>query len=172
MFEKLKRRRSILLLFLILLIIVSEALILRETTQLRKRITKLERTIKLSRFELNNNRRANAEFKKRIMNLLAPWKGRILHEAEENVLNSYRENIQKVLVSNGRIGTLIKSEPVLGGKWGVYTSNNIIFLTPDVLFVNVENGHTMVRLILRVEDPKDITTWKVLAEFGPGNTEN
>ena len=169
MLEKLKKRKSIILTALLLAFISGEVVIIRNTLRLRERIVFLERAMNLHRFEIAGATRDNEVFKKRILGLLSPWKGRTLHEAEENLLNSYRDSINKVLVENEKISSLMKMKPVLGGTWGVNSPDNIIYLSPDVLFLTVEDGHIQTHLILRIENPEDITTWRVLAEFGPRN---
>ena len=122
----------------------------------------------VTRFEMERIKKRSDEFTSRFLDALGPWKGRLLTEDEQNKLSSYARSVQETLLSSQKeLASLVNVKPTLGGSWGIHSSENIIFITQDLLFVTVEDGHMMVKLLLRIEDPKNVRSWKVLARFSP-----
>ncbi|MCX7785860.1 MAG: hypothetical protein N2201_06530 [candidate division WOR-3 bacterium] len=70
--------------------------------------------------------------------------------------------ILKTLVNNPEIAKLIRTKPSLGGNWGCWSEKNVKFLTEDKLLILYDDGHMMGAMVVRVKNPEDIKTWRVL----------
>lgn len=66
------------------------------------------------------------------------------------------------VVGNPDIGKLVKTKPVLGGNWGVWSEKSVKFLSEDRLLIIYDDGHMMGAMIVRAVKPEDLKTWKVL----------
>ncbi|MCS7258975.1 MAG: hypothetical protein NZ601_06420 [candidate division WOR-3 bacterium] len=77
----------------------------------------------------------------------------------------YTEKQKKIiatLVGNPEIKILIKKKPSLGGTWGVWSEKNITFITEDKAFVIYDDGHLLGGMVIKITNPDNIKTWKVL----------
>jgi len=66
------------------------------------------------------------------------------------------------IVGNPDISRLIPQKPTFGGSWGVWSEGNVSFIDERTALVVYEDGHVLGAMIVRINDPKDIGTWKVL----------
>jgi ABC-type lipoprotein release transport system permease subunit len=82
-----------------------------------------------------------------------------------NLKPTYTDKQQAILqsvVGNPDISKLVKTKSVLGGKWGVWSEKGTKFLTEDKLLVLFDDGHLMGAMVIKVKDPSNIKSWKVL----------
>ncbi|MEO0091428.1 MAG: hypothetical protein ABIK61_01790 [candidate division WOR-3 bacterium] len=105
---------------------------------------------------LNQHKRLGIDLKEKVEQL----EGKVA-----DLTPSYTEKqkaILKTLVNNPEISQLIKIKPSLGGNWGCWSEKSIKFLTEDKLLILYDDGHMMGAMIVRVKNPDDIKTWRVL----------
>jgi hypothetical protein len=89
----------------------------------------------------------------------------ILQNKVDSLIPVYTEKQQKILeivVGNPDIRKLIKTKPVLGGSWGVWSDKSVKFITEDRLLIIYDDGHLMGAMVVRAVNPEKITSWKVL----------
>ena len=162
------KKSTVIFFLLILLIIVTQTVLLLLISRLKRHSAELESSLMVTRFEMERTKKLSDELTSRLLDALGPWKGRSLTEDEQNKLSLYARTVQETLLSSQKeLASLVNVKPTLGGSWGLYSSENIIFITQDLVFVTVEDGHMMVKLLLRIENSKDVSSWKVLARFTP-----
>ena len=168
MIKKPMKKSSVIFLLLVFLIIVTEIVLLLSISKLKQNVAELESSLMVTQFEMERIKKRSDEFTSRFLDALGPWKGRALTEDEHNKLSLFARSVQETLLSSQKeLAFLVNVKPTLGGSWGIHSSENIIFITQDLLFVTVEDGHMMVKLLLRIEDPKNVRSWRVLARFTP-----
>jgi hypothetical protein len=76
----------------------------------------------------------------------------------------YRDAIVREVVDNPEIARLIPREPMLGGKWRVGSREDVEFLGSGKVALEYEDGHAAGRLIVKVKDPHDLSTWQVVRD--------
>ncbi|MBS4014882.1 MAG: hypothetical protein KGZ86_00355 [Candidatus Latescibacteria bacterium] len=89
----------------------------------------------------------------------------ILQNKIDSLTPTYTEKQQKILeivVGNPDIGKLIKTKPVLGGSWGVWSEKSVKFITEDRLLIIYDDGHLMGAMVVRAVNPVNIISWRVL----------
>jgi hypothetical protein len=85
-------------------------------------------------------------------------------EALRDPEQRYRQAIVREVVENPEIARLIPREPVLGGKWRVGSREDVEFLGSGKVALEYEDGHAAGRLIVKVKDPHDLSTWEVIRD--------
>ncbi len=105
---------------------------------------------------LNQHKRLGIELKEQVEQLEAKVADLAPPYTEKQKL------ILKNLVNNPEISKLIKTKPSLGGNWGCWSEKNVKFLTENKLLILYDDGHMMGAMVVRVQNPQDIKTWKVL----------
>lgn len=87
-------------------------------------------------------------------------------QTEVDSLKPVYTDKQKIIlanvVGNPQIGQLVKSKPVLGGNWGVWSEKSVKFITDDRLLIVFDDGHMMGAVVVRASNPQNFKTWKVL----------
>jgi hypothetical protein len=76
----------------------------------------------------------------------------------------YREAIQAAVVDNPKIAALIPRKPTMGGSWRVGAKEDVKFLGNGQVAIEYEDGHVAGRLVVKVEDPHEMKTWKVIRD--------
>jgi hypothetical protein len=82
--------------------------------------------------------------------------------AEESAEQRFRRAVLEEVVNNVRIERLIPRKPVLGGTWRVASPKDVEFLGNGQVALDYEDGHLTGRLIVKVVEPNDLSTWKVV----------
>ncbi len=77
-------------------------------------------------------------------------------------LSARQEAALKSIVGNPDINKLISQKPTFGGSWGIWSEENVTFVDDRIALMVYEDGHVMGAMIVRISDPSDIGTWKVL----------
>jgi hypothetical protein len=93
-----------------------------------------------------------------------PGPGELLPSAESEKEERYREAIVKSAVNNPEFARLIPRDPTLGGSWRVGSKEDVHFLGNGQVALDYEDGHVAGRLVVKVEDPHDPRTWKVIRD--------
>lgn len=84
--------------------------------------------------------------------------------AETERKKRYRETILNAVVNNPQIATLIPRKSPMGGTWIVGSRDDVQFLGSGLVAIDYEDGHVAGRLLVKVDDPHDLKTWKVLED--------
>jgi hypothetical protein len=76
----------------------------------------------------------------------------------------YRDAIVSAVVENPDVASLIPRKPTMGGTWRVGGKEDVQFLGNGTVAIEYEDGHVAGRLVVKVEDPHDVKTWKVIRD--------
>lgn len=76
----------------------------------------------------------------------------------------YREAIRTAATNSAEVAALIPRKPTMGGSWRVGGKEDIHFLGNGQVALDYEDGHVAGRLVVKVEDPHDPKTWKVIRD--------
>lgn len=56
----------------------------------------------------------------------------------------------------------------VGGKWQVLSVEDVTFLTDDLVYIEMEDGHFQAQALLRIQEPNNTKTWRQLwADYKP-----
>ena len=77
-------------------------------------------------------------------------------------LSAKQKTALKNIVGNPDINKLISQKPTFGGSWGIWSEENVTFVDDRTALIVYEDGHVMGAMIVKISDPSDIGTWKVL----------
>src|SRR5262245_61058640 len=76
----------------------------------------------------------------------------------------FRAAVTRTAVGHKGIARLTRRAPVLGGRWFVGSARDVRFLGSTLVSIDYEDGHVAGRLLARVGDPADVSTWEVLRD--------
>jgi hypothetical protein len=68
----------------------------------------------------------------------------------------------KNIVGNPDFSKLISQKPTFGGRWSIWSDENVTFIDDRTALIVYEDGHVMGAMIVKIPDPNDIGRWKVL----------
>jgi len=80
----------------------------------------------------------------------------------EMKLSERQRIVLKNIVGNPDVSKLISQKPTFGGKWSIWSDENVIFIDDRTALIVYEDGHVMGAMIVKIPDPNDIGKWKVL----------
>jgi hypothetical protein len=76
----------------------------------------------------------------------------------------FRAAVRAVLIRGRGIARLTRRAPVLGGRWEVGSERDIHYLGDHLVAIDYEDGHIAGRLIARIMDPSDVSTWQIVRD--------
>lgn len=78
---------------------------------------------------------------------------------------AYTAILRRILIPD-TLNEVISLGTAVGGEWSVRSSDDVIFLGEDLLFIRMDDGHLEGMALLKAPDTADLKTWRTLwAEY-------
>ncbi len=83
----------------------------------------------------------------------------------KDISPAYTAILRRILIPD-TLNEAVSLGTAVGGRWSVRSSDDVIFLGEDLLFIRMDDGHLEGMALLKVPDTSDLKTWRTLwAEY-------